>query len=64
MRYDRDEGFVQGAEFAPTERTEHVTRRRRLFRTRKRVEETSIKVSIIILLAYHLCSNYYSCLFM
>ena len=46
MRYDRDEGFVQGAEFAPTERTEHVTRRRRLFRTRKRVEETSIRASI------------------
>lgn len=44
MRYDRDEGFIKGAEFVPTEHNEHVTRRRKLFRTRKRIDGVSEKV--------------------
>ena len=44
MRYDREEGFIDGAKFAPTEQNEHVTRRRRICRTRKRIDETPPKV--------------------
>ncbi len=48
MRYDRDEGFIAGAEFLPTERNEHVTRRRKMIRTRRRVDDAPTMVTIII----------------
>ena len=48
MRYDKDEGFPADVEFAPFERNEHVSRRRRMFRTRRKMENTSSKVSMHI----------------
>ena len=52
MRYDKDEGFPADVEFAPFERNEHVSRRRRMFRTRRKMEDTSSKVTMHIV--FHL----------
>ena len=53
-RYDKDEGFPEDVEFVPYERNEHVSRRRRLVRTRKRVDgpvqEHKASFALIIIL--------------
>ena len=40
-RYDSDEGFLEGQDWIPYERTTDLTRRRRWFRTRKKMSRKS-----------------------
>ena len=46
VRYDPDEGLPRNAQFAPTERNDHMMRRRKWIRTRQMRPDSKIQPKV------------------